>query len=555
MIPNAARVLRERATDDRAARTEELDPGWQTLRSTAVWLLVGTFCLFLPSLLHELFADDEIYLAFTNRMVRQLPWTDLPLFLLQPANPWEYLPLRDFTYWLDFRLFGDEPVGFHLSNLVWYALSAGSFCWLLKELVLLFRPQWADRAGVLAVCGTVLFVVHPAHVEAAAWVASRKDLLAGTFGFLSAATLTQGLRSGWPFRHTVVAALLLVLASFSKAAGMTQVLFLTMLIAATWRDSPGIPARRKIATLLLPWVVVACAAIVHLKIGASTGIRIENHPGGWVVLDRASRIFSTLGGLLLWPHPLGLYHDVYRIGAWHWLTSGAGLLLVLLAVRRALVEKALWPVGVILAVTPWVVYLQFIPFTTWSLASERFLFVSVGGLAILLVDVLGVLAQPRRIIALLLLITLPLAMSTWLRVAEWEFGYFLLAREYERQPGFHNAIRDQVLYVLLPKRQYDEAEALARSIPRDYAAAALVAFVGAERALTERNHDLGEGLAIDDSTRRYCLAITSAQRALSAAFSQIFSENDLSYNNFLRSLKRQIELRHADSRRAGTPPS
>lgn len=546
MIPSVGRVLRERAADDCPARTGRLDPGWQTLCSTAVCLLVCAFCLFLPSLFHELFADDEIYLAFTNRTVRQLPWTDLPLFLMQPANPWEFLPLRDFTYWLDFRLFGDEPSGFHLSNLAWYAFSAAAFGWLLKELVLLFRPQWADRAGILAVCGVVLFVVHPAHVEAAAWVASRKDLMAGAFGFLSAATLAQGLRSGWPFRHTLVAALLLLLASFSKAAGMTQVLFLTTLIAATWRESPEIPAKMKIATLLLPWIVVAGAAIVHMRIGASTGIRIENHPGAWVMLDRASRIFSTLGGLLLWPHPLALYHDVYRIGEWHWLTSSAGLLLVLLAVRRALVEKALWPVGVVLAVIPWVVYLQFIPFTTWSLASERFLFVSVGGLAIVLADLLGVLAQPRRISALLLLVTLPMGMVTWHRVAEWEFGYVLHAREYERRPGFHNAIRDQVLYDLLPKRQFAEAEALAKGIPRDYASAALVAFVRAEHALTANGEDLGRRRAIGDSTHGYCLAIASARQALSAAFSQIVSERDLSYNNFLRSLERQIGLRHAD---------
>lgn len=104
---------------------------------------------------------------------------------------------------------------------------------------------------------------------------------------------------------------------------------------------------------------------------------------------------------------------------------------MLFAVRHTLVEKARWPVGIVLAVTPWVVYLQFLPFTTWSLASERFLFVSVGGLAIVLVDLLGVLAQPRRISALLLLITVPMAMVTWHRVAEWEFGYLLHAREYE----------------------------------------------------------------------------------------------------------------------------
>ncbi len=532
-------------SENKPGRINSLDPQWKMLRTTSALLLVCSFCLFLPSLFHELFADDEIYLAYTNRMVRQLPWTDLYLFLLKPANPWEFLPLRDLSYWLDFRLFGDEPVGLHFSNLVWYAFSAAAFWWLVRELVLLFRPNWAGQANVLALCGSVLFVVHPAHVEAAAWVASRKDLMAGAFAFLAAATLARGLRTGWPARNALIAAVLLLFACFSKAAGMTQVLFLTILIAAAWRLAPGIPARRKVAALLLLWAVVVFAAVVHMKTGESTGIRIENHPGGLVMLDRASRIFSTLAGLLLWPHPLGLYHDVYRIGEWHWLTSGIALLL--LAVGLFFVRRALWPLGVVLAVVPWAVYLQSIPFTTWSLASERFLFVSVGGLALILVEVMGHLAQPRRIISLLLLVTIPMGVINWTRVGDWEFGNTLRAREYERQPDFHNAIRDQVLYALLPQQQYIEAESLARNVPRDYGAAALAAAVDAERAFTAYSESRKAGPPTVDCTRAHCLAVASLRHALSLGYARIPGERDLSYNNLLRSLERQMKFRYADA--------
>jgi hypothetical protein len=392
----------------------------------------------------------------------------------------------------------------------------------------------------------VLFVVHPAHVEAVAWIASRKDLMAGALGFLAAATLAQGLRSGWPLRHSLIAAVLLLLACFSKAAGMTQALFLTMLIAAAWRHSPEISPGRKVVTLLLPWVVVLFAAILHMQIGASTGIRIENHPGALAIIERASRIFSVLGGLLLWPHPLGLYHDVYAIGEWHWLTAGAGVLLGLFAVAMLFVRRALWPLGVLLSIVPWAVYLQIIPFTTWSMASERFLFVSVGGLALILVDLMGSLAKPRRIMTLLLLITLPMAAVTWIRVGEWEFGYQLRAKEYERQPGFHNAIRDQVMHVLLPKRQYAEAETLARSIPRDYATAALLALVHAERALVAWNDGREAGAPSSDATRSYCLATASVRQAVAAGYAQIPSEHDLSYNNLLRSIEQQIRFRFAN---------
>jgi hypothetical protein len=524
-------------------RASQLDPQWRMLRTTAALLLGCSFCLFLPTLFHNLFADDDIYLAFTNRMVRHLPWTDLYLFLLKPANAWEFLPLRDFGYWLDFRLFGDDPFGFHFSNLAWYGLSAAAFWWLIKELILLFRPAWTGQASVLALCGSVLFVVHPAHVEAAAWVASRKDLMAGAIGFLAAATLARGLRTGWPYRYGLSAAVLLLLACFSKAAGMAQVLFLTTLIVAAWRQDPEVATERKIATLMLLWVVVVFAAIVHMKVAETTGIRIENHPGGMAVFDRASRIFSMLGGLLLLPHPMGLYHDVYRMGEWHWLTSMAGVLLTLLALAVLCVRRVLWPLGVVLAVVPWAVYLQLIPFTTWSMASERFLFVSVGGLAIVLVDVMGCLAQPRRIIALLLMISVPMALITWKRVGEWELGTTLRALEYERQPEFHNAIRDQILPVLLSKQRYLEAETLARRVHRGYGAAALLALVHAESAFTEWDKSRAAGPPTPASGLTYCLAMTSVRHALSVGYAQILGEPDVSYNNLLRSIERQTKIR------------
>ena len=522
------------------------------LRTTAALLLVCSFCLFLPSLFHNLFADDDFYLAFTNRMVRHLPWTDLYQFLLKPANPWEFLPLRDFAYWLDLRMFGDEPFGFHFSNLAWYGFSAAALWWLIRELLLLLRPGWADQASILALCGTVLFVVHPAHVEAAVWVASRKDLMAGSFGFLAAATLAHGLRVGWPYRYGLATAGLLLLACFSKGAGMAQVLFLTTLIVAAWRQVPEVAMERKIATLVVLWVVVVFAAIVHMKVAESTGIRIENHPGGMVVFDRASRIFSTLGGLLLLPYPLGLYHDVYRMGEWHWLTSTLGVLLILLALAVLFVRRALWPLGVVLAVVSWTVYLQLIPFTTWSMASERFLFISVGGLAIVLVDVMGCLAQPRRIIALLLMISMPMALITWKRVGEWEFGTTLRALEYERQPEFHNSIRDQILHVLLPQRQFEQAEALARKIPRDYATAALLNAVQAERTFAGDGH--GSAYASSVANNSYCQAVAAMSQVVAYGYLRIRTEKDVSYNNLLRSIERQMEFRHGKATSICLPP-
>jgi len=180
------------------------------------------------------------------------------------------------------------------------------------------------------------------------------------------------------------------------------------------------------------------------------------------------------------------------------------------------------------------------------MASERFLFVSVGGLVLVLVDILGRVGLPRRIIPLLLMLTVPMGVITWMRMADWELGGTLRTREYERQPHFHNAIRDQVIYTLLPKRQYAEAESLAGTIPRDYAAAALTAAVNAGRAFREREEGRASEATDPHADGAYCQEVASLRKALTSGYTHIVRERDISYNNLLRSIERQAEFRYAD---------
>lgn len=53
---------------------------WQRLRNVLILLLIFVFCLFLPSLFYEAFADDDVYLAFANRFLRDTNLSDLHQF-------------------------------------------------------------------------------------------------------------------------------------------------------------------------------------------------------------------------------------------------------------------------------------------------------------------------------------------------------------------------------------------------------------------------------------------------------------------------------------------
>jgi hypothetical protein len=523
---------------------------WQRLQNILLLLLVLSFCLYLPTLLHDAFADDEIYLAYMNRFLRQAPWSDLYQLLLKPQNPWEFLPLRDFTYWLDFRIYGDDPNGFHLTNLLWYAASGLAVFWLFRELILLCRPAWAARASVLSLCGVLFFVIHPAHVEVAAWIASRKDLIAGTLAFLSMAMLARAMRRGWPAHQMLLAALLLFAACFGKASAMTGILFVTVLFGAGWRASPRVGRAKKLGALALFWILVAVAFLIHLKVGESTGIRIENHPGLFLMFERASRIFTAQMGILLFPYPLRFYYDVYQLGDWHWVVSAGATLLLIVSLVVLLLRRSLWALGVVLAFSPLIVYLQLMPFTTWSLASERFVFVSVAGLALVLVDLFGRLRSPKVIGGLLLLVVVPCALIVWSRIDDWGSKKTLLDHEYALQPGFHNAIRDRIGFTLVPEKRYAEAAALARQVPRPYAAEALLAFVDAEQAYRQVSDARSSVVGKEDAVLRqnFCSAVVKLRSARRSGYAQIPLETDVSYNNILRSLDQRLKYLDGDAK-------
>jgi protein O-mannosyl-transferase len=73
---------------------------------------------------------------------------------------------------LDYAISGFNAYAFHLSSNLWSGIVA-SFVYLVALTLTQHR--------LTAIAAAVLFVVHPVHVEAVAWISSRKDLIAVAF--------------------------------------------------------------------------------------------------------------------------------------------------------------------------------------------------------------------------------------------------------------------------------------------------------------------------------------------------------------------------------------
>jgi hypothetical protein len=136
---------------------------------------------------------------------------------------------------LEQQIFADDVVGYHLVNLLIHAANA-------VLLVALLVASGLPRTGALL--GGLLFVVHPANVEAVAWISQLKTN--GSLALSLAALLA--LR-----RHPAIGTLLFALALLTKAAAASALPVAAAFVWA-WRGTPGGSPKR--------WAWVGAWAVV-----------------------------------------------------------------------------------------------------------------------------------------------------------------------------------------------------------------------------------------------------------------------------------------------------
>lgn len=107
--------------------------------------------------------DDDAYVT-GNTALRSL--AGLKGIWFTPGTTPQYYPLVHTTFWLEYRLWGLHPMGFHLVNILIHSANALLFWWLLR---------WLRVPGALFAAS--VFALHPVCVESVAWVTERKNVL------------------------------------------------------------------------------------------------------------------------------------------------------------------------------------------------------------------------------------------------------------------------------------------------------------------------------------------------------------------------------------------
>ncbi len=143
-----------------------------------ICLLLGAIVLivFGQTLRHEFVNyDDQEYVYENPRITNGLTLEGIQwAFTHVHAGNWH--PLTTISHMLDCQLYGLQPWGHHMTNVLLHAAAAIFLFLALRKLT---GAQWPS-AFVAAV-----FAIHPLRVESVAWIAERKDVLSGVFFMLT----------------------------------------------------------------------------------------------------------------------------------------------------------------------------------------------------------------------------------------------------------------------------------------------------------------------------------------------------------------------------------
>ena len=314
-------------------------------------LVIGSYY---PAFLAGFVWDDE---AFTEAAaVREL--SGLWRIWSSPRaieNEGHYWPLIYTTFWLEHKLWGFAPAGYHAVNVALH----------LANTLLLWR-----LAGRLAVPGAWLlaavFAVHPLHVESVAWVIERKDLLSGLFylaAFLAWVRFTGEPpdtvggatshgdapfreshrlserdhlpgRRGFLRRHYFLALALYVLAMLSKS--ITVTLPAALLIVQWWKRG------RVTGADLLRLAPFFAAGLAITVADLSFYNAREPLSLGYPPVERlliAAHALWFYAGKLLWPADLIVIYPHWEVGAanplaWGYVIAAAAVAATLWLIRH-----------------------------------------------------------------------------------------------------------------------------------------------------------------------------------------------------------------------------
>jgi len=151
-------------------------------------LVLATLLVFLPALRNDFVNWDDEENFVLNESYRGLGWDQIRWMWTSHVTG-HYIPVTWMTLGLDYEIWRMNPLGYHLTNILWHSANTLLFYSLALALFRRAIPESSAklRARIpLGACFAALFfALHPLRVESVAWVTERRDVVSGMFYLLA----------------------------------------------------------------------------------------------------------------------------------------------------------------------------------------------------------------------------------------------------------------------------------------------------------------------------------------------------------------------------------
>jgi protein O-mannosyl-transferase len=318
-----------------------------------------TLIVFSPALGHGWLDYDDDRNFLNNPHYRGLGPAQLR-FMFTGVIMGHWTPVTWLTLGFDYVLWGMNPLGYHLGNVLLHAGNAAIFFVIARRLLVAARPG-ANAAALRlgAVTAAAVFALHPLRAESVAWITERRDVLSACFYLLAVLTYLRSVRApGWPaatgdrdLRWYLVSIGLFTLGLLSKSMLVSLPFVLLILDVYPLRRLAGAgwwsPRARALVVEKLPYLGLAIAAVVWTSVAMAGSVRVT--PLSFY--PPLSRVAMAVYSLAFFPWktlvPLDLipmYELPVRVSLWQppFVTA---LLAVTVVTVALLLARHRWPGG------------------------------------------------------------------------------------------------------------------------------------------------------------------------------------------------------------------
>jgi tetratricopeptide (TPR) repeat protein len=320
------------------------------------------------------------------------------------SEPIDYWPITNTAFWLEWRLWGTGPTGYHLVNVALHAACALTLWGILRRL---------DVPG--AFWAAALFALHPLNVQSVAWIAQLKNTLALFWSLIASALFLRsrygsGLQparrgpaeAGPSDEHHRDKSYWLSVVAFTLAMlskGSVAMLPAILLLIVWWQR--GTIGKRDLVRVM-PFIAVALAlTAVNLWFQGRGAGPIRDLTLLERVLGAGTVIWFYLGKAVA---PVGLLfmYPQWQIdaGDWRWWIGAAAAVAVTVVLwrrRRKPIDRALLVAWFVFcaALVP-VMGLTDVYFMKYSAVADHYAYAALIGVAALVAAALASAPKPLR---------------------------------------------------------------------------------------------------------------------------------------------------------------